>query len=170
MLVKQYAADEDGWMMATFLWRNHQHMIDQSKKKALIEHIKQRQTANDIEILLPPDLYFDGYEAAHCAICANNTESISTAEFTARLQEIQERPDVSAVFVRFYDYSDAEASADCWIGSDLIYLVTRAGLDDVREWFSDFEVSDVWFEDNLAKFDGLPQVPDGFHLVAAWWD
>jgi len=145
-------------------------MIDQSKKEALIEHIKQRHISNDIEILLSPDMYFDGYDEGHCTICANNSDSISTSRFAARLREVAAQPGVSAVFVRFYDYSDAEGSEDCWIGSDSIYLVTKASLDEVREWFSDFEVSDVWLESDLTKFDGLSKIPDGFHLVAVWWD
>lgn len=145
-------------------------MIDQSKKKALIQHIKQCKTSNEQELLLPPDLYFDGYDEPHCTICANNSEDISTSRFAARLREIQQRPGVSGVFVRFYDYNDAESFADSWIGSDSIYVVTTAGIEDVREWFSDFEVSDVWAEDDPAKFIGLPKISDGSRLIAVWWD
>jgi len=145
-------------------------MIDQAKKKALIEHIKQRKTSSEQELLLPPDLYFDGYDEPHCTITANNIKSISTSRFASRLREVQQRPDVSAVFVRFYDYDDAERFADSWIGSDSIYVVTTAGLPDVREWFSDFEVTDVWAEDNYSKFIGLPKISDGSRLIAVWWD
>jgi hypothetical protein len=145
-------------------------MINQSKKKALIEHIKQRQTSDERELLLSPVLYFDGYDDDQCTICANSSDPVSTAVFAARLQQIQERPDVSAVFVRFYDYLDAEESEDCWINSDSIYVVTTAGVEAVRDWFSDFEVSDTWLEPDTANFDGLSDIPDGFHLVAVWWD
>ena len=68
------------------------------------------------------------------------------------MREVQKRHDVSAVFVRFYDDSDAEEFEDSWIHSDTIYLVTKASLDAVRSWFSDFEVSDVWVESDLSKF------------------
>ena len=108
-------------------------MIDQSKKKALIQHIKERKSSGELELLLPPDLYFDGYDESHCTICANNTKSISTSRFAARLREVQQRPDVSGVFVRFYDYDDAEEFADSWIGSDSIYVVTTAGMEAVRD-------------------------------------
>jgi hypothetical protein len=145
-------------------------MIDQAKKKALIEYIKQRQASGHIEILLSPEFYFDGYDDDHCTICANNRETISTSRFAERLRRIQKQADVLAVFVRFYDYSDAEAFEDAWIGSDSIYIVTKAGLEDVREWFSDFEVSDVWVEHDLAKFDGPPNLQDGYHPYAVWWD
>src|SRR5450756_354061 len=129
-------------------------MINQLKKKALIEYIKQRQKSNSRELLLSPGLYFDGYDDDHCTICANNSDPVSTSSFAARLQQIQERPDVSAVLVRFYEYSDAEDSKDCWISSDSIYVVTNAGVEEVRDWFSDFEVSDVWLEPVPANFDG----------------
>lgn len=145
-------------------------MIDQSKKRALIEHIKQRRTPDGKEILLIPDLYFDGYDDNHCTICANNSDSISTSRFAARLREVQEKPDVSAVFVRFYDYSDAEEFEDCWIGSDSIYIITKASPEIVRQWFSDFEFSDVWVENEPSKFTDLSEIPDGFHLLAVWWD
>lgn len=145
-------------------------MIDQSKKKALIQRIKQLKTSGGQDLLLPPDLYFDGYDHPHCAICANNSESISTSRFAARLREVQQRSDVSAVFVRFYDYDDAESFADSWIGSDSIYVVTTAGTEDVREWFSDFEATDVWEENDYSKFIGLPTISDESRLVAVWWD
>jgi hypothetical protein len=145
-------------------------MIDQAKKKTLIETIKHRQESRKAELLLPPELYFDGYEDDHCTICANIRPSISTARFAERLRAIRGRPDVAGVFVRFYDYSDAEEFESCWIGSDSIYVITTAPLDVVQDWFVDLEVSDVWEERDLSKFEGLPIVPDGFHLVAVWWD
>jgi hypothetical protein len=145
-------------------------MIDQYKKRALVRNIKERQQSKPVEILLGTEVYFDGYEADQCVICVNNSDPISTAEFAERLREIQDRPDVSAVLVRFYDYEDAEVSEDAWISSDSIYIVTRAGVDEVREWFSDFEVADVWEDTDLEDFDGLPAVPEGFHLIAVWWD
>jgi hypothetical protein len=145
-------------------------MIDQVKKRALIEHIKSRKGSNEQELLLPPDLYFDGYDDEHCTICANISEPISTSRFAARLREIEQRPDVFGVFVRFYDFADAEESEDFWISSDSIYIATSAGTESVREWFSDFEISDVWVENELSKFIGLPKMPDGSKLIAVWWD
>jgi hypothetical protein len=145
-------------------------MIDQAKKKALIDCIKQRKKSNAHELMLPPELYFDGYDDPHCAICANNSAPVSTARFAARLKEIGLRPEVSGVFVRFYDYDDAESSPDCWIGSDSIYVITTAGVGNVREWFSDFEVTDVWEESDYSNFIGLPRIPEGSRLIAAFWD
>jgi hypothetical protein len=145
-------------------------MIDQSKKQSLIERIKQLAAPGEKEILLSPDLYFDGYDEPHCTICANNSKSISTSEFAARLQEVQKRPDVSNLFVRFYDFSDAEECEEIWINSDSVYVVTTANLEAVREWFSDFEVSDVWVETDYSKFIGLPKMPNGSQLIAVWWD
>jgi len=144
-------------------------MIDQAKKKALIEHIKQRQTSDGREILLAPDLYFDGYDDKDCTICAN-VGQISTARFLARLREIGRRADVSAVFIRFYDYDDALEFKDSWIGSDSVYLVTSAPLKKVRDWFADMHVSDVWEETDLTDFDAPPEIPVGSRLVAVWWD
>lgn len=144
-------------------------MIDQAKKKALIEHIKERQKSNDREILLAPDLYFDGYDDEQCDVCAN-AGPFSTAQFVARLREVRQRPDVAAVFIRFYSYDDALEFEDCWIGSDSVYLVTKASLDTVRGWFGDLEVSDVWEEGDPTEFPDLAQIPDGFRLVAVWWD
>ena len=145
-------------------------MIDQSKKQTLIKHIKQQGVLGDKELLLSPELYFDGYDDPHCTICANNSKPISTSKFASRLQELEKRPNVSSVFVRFYDFSDAEEFEECWIGSDSIYVVTTANLETVREWFSDFEVSDVWKENDCSKFVGLPKMPNGSQLIAVWWD
>jgi hypothetical protein len=145
-------------------------MIDQFKKAALIQHIKQQNVSSGTEILLSPDLYFDGYDDAHCTICANNTNSISTFRFATKLREIEQHPEVLSVFVRFYEYSDAEEFEDAWIGSDSIYIVTKANLDAIRNWFSDFEISDVWEERDLTKFAGLTEIPNGFRLAAVWWD
>jgi len=144
-------------------------MIDQTKKKALIEHIKERQKFNDGEILLAPDLYFDGYDDKQCTVCAN-VGPFTTSHFASRLREVGQRPDVSAVFIRFYEYADAEEFEDSWIGSDSAYLVTSASLEAVRDWFADLEVSDVRDESDLTKFPDLAQIPDGFRLVAVWWD
>ena len=144
-------------------------MIDQAKKKALIEHIKKRQTSNDREILLAPDLYFDGYDDEHCTVCAK-VGPVSTSHFAARLREIRQRPDVSAVFIRFFDYLDALEFEDSWIGSDSVYVITSASLEAVRDWFADLEISDVWEEIDFTKFPDAPEIPDGFRLVAVWWD
>ncbi len=144
-------------------------MIDQAKKKSLIEHIKQRQTANDGEILIAPDLYFDGYDDKHCSVCAN-VGPFTTLHFAARLREVGQRPNVLMVFIRFYDYADAEEFEDSWIGSDSVYVVTSSSLEAVRGWFYDLEVSDAWDESDLTKFPDLAQIPDGFRLVAVWWD
>ena len=144
-------------------------MIDQAKKKALIEHIKQRRKSNDREVLLAPDLYFDGYDEEHCTVCAN-VGPFTTLHFAARLREIRQRPDVSAVFIRFFDYEDALECEDLWISSDSVYVITSASLETVRDWFEDLEVSDVWEESDVTKFPDVTKIPDGFHLVAVWWD
>jgi hypothetical protein len=145
-------------------------MIDQAKKNRLISHIKGLQSSGAGEILLTPEDYFDGYEAMHCTICANNWNSVSTSAFRARLADIAARPDVKGVFIRFYEYEDALQDASCWIGSDSVYLVTSATLDSVKEWFADFEASDVWEERVLAGFANLPRIPNDNRLVAVWWD
>jgi hypothetical protein len=144
-------------------------MIDQIKKRALIEHIKQRQESNDRELLLAPHVYFDGYDDEQCTVCAN-VGPFSTAQFVTRLREIRQRPDVAAVFIRFYDYDDALEFEDCWIGSDSVYLVTSASLETVRDWFEGLDVSEVWDESDITKFPDVSQIPDGFRLVAVWWD
>ena len=144
-------------------------MIDQAKKMALVEHIQKRQSFSKSEILLTPDLFLDGYDADHCTICANVT-SISTNRFAARLRELGQRPEVSSVFVRFYDYVDALEDEDSWVGSDSVYIITSASLDAVRDWFADFEISDVWEESDFTKFDELPEILEDFRLVAVWWD
>lgn len=144
-------------------------MIDQAKKRALIEHIKERQKSNNREILLPPDLYFDGYDDKQCTVCAN-VGPFSTAHFAARLREIGQRPDVSAIFIRFYDYDDAMDFDDAWIGSDSVYLVTSASLDTIREWFEGLDFSDVWEESDIANFPDVGRIPTGSRFVAVWWD
>ncbi len=144
-------------------------MIDQAKKQALIEHIKQRQTSTEREILLAPDLYFDGYDAEQCTVCAN-VGPFSTARFAAHLRQVCRRPEVAAAFIRFYDYADALEFEDSWIGSDSVYLMTSASLEAVRSWFEDLEVSDVWEESDISKFPDITQLPPGFRLVAVWWD
>jgi hypothetical protein len=136
---------------------------------ALVEHIQKRQALSKSEILLTPELYFDGYDANHFTICANVTP-ISTNRFAARLRELGQRPEVSFVFVRLYDYADALEDEVSWIGSDSVYIITSASLDAVRDWFVDFEISDVWEETDFTKFDKLPEIPDGFRLVVVWWD
>ncbi len=145
-------------------------MINQAKKKLLIECIKDREARREGEILLSPEAYFDGYDAPQCAICANNRTPIPTSVFAGRLRELQQRPEVAGIFIRFYEYTDAMEFDDAWIGSDTVYLLTSAAPGTVRQWFADFEVSDVWVEEDLTCFPDVPEVPDGFHLVAAWWD
>lgn len=145
-------------------------MINQQKKQALVEQIKQLEVPDDCELLLAPELYFDGYDEAQCTICANNPRPVSTAEFHQRLREIQSRPDVSGVFIRLYNFTDAEASEDSWIGSDSVYVITSATPGEVQEWFADLEVADAWTDNQYSKFVNLPEIPDGHQLVAAWWD
>ncbi len=145
-------------------------MIDQTKKRQLISHIKGLQTLGAGEILLPWEQYFDGYEEDHCNICANTRTSPSTSRVRDCLQRLAARPDVSGVFVRFYEYEDALEDETCWIGSDSVYLVTTATVDTVRQWFADFEVSDVWEEPDRASFTNLSKIPEGNRLIAVWWD
>jgi hypothetical protein len=145
-------------------------MIDQNKKRLLIEHIDRLAAATAQEIMLDVDLYFDGYDEPQCTICANNRVQISTSDFCQRLKHIQARNDVDGVFVRFYEYQDALEFEQCWIGSDSVYVITSANIDLVKEWFADFEVSDVWEETKLKKFMNLPEIPCGHSIYAIWWD
>jgi hypothetical protein len=66
-------------------------VIDQTKKRALIEYIREREIIDAREILLSPDRYFDGYDDRQCSICAN-VRPFSTAHFAARLREIRSVP------------------------------------------------------------------------------
>lgn len=145
-------------------------MINQSKKAALIKYIKEQQTLGKPEILLPPDLFFDGYTDGRCTICVNISRPISTRCFLERVGAVQRKPEVSGIFVRFYDFLDAEEFEELWISGDSIYLITTANLDTVRRWFEDFEVSDVWIEQKASNFAGLPSMPEGSQLMAVWWD
>ena len=145
-------------------------MMDQSKKAALIQFIKEQQKSGKEEILLSPAHYFDGYNDEHCTICANNSSPVACARFLGRLNEVGQRSDVSAVYVRFYDYLDAEDSEDLWISSDSVYISTSTDAKAVKGWFADFEVSDAWVEDDPTKFAGLSMIPSDHRLIAAWWD
>lgn len=144
-------------------------MINQAKKATLIQHIKEREGLGQSEILLPFELFFDGYEDEHCNICINAV-STSTMEFEGHLQSLRLRSDVAGVFVRFYEYSDAMEYSDAWIGSDTVYLVTSATSETVREWFGRFQSSEVWEEESLEKFSAPVSIPNGFRLIAVWWD
>ena len=158
------------WKASSFLLNlMFLRMIDQAKKKSLIEHIKNRQLLNGSEILLSPDLYFDGYDDDHCSVCAN-VGPFSTSRFVSSLKNLGRQPDVSAIFVRFYDYADAIEFEDSWVGSDSIYILTSASLETVRDWFSELEATDVWEETDITKFPDITQIPCGNHLFAVWWD
>ncbi len=145
-------------------------MIDQNKKRLLIEHIESFSATNAQEVMLDVDLYFDGYDESQCTICANNRVPISTSDFCKRLKHVQARKDVGGVFVRFYEYQDALDFDQCWIGSDTVYVITCANIDLVKEWFADLEVSDVWEEAELERFLNLPAIPYGHRIYAIWWD
>jgi hypothetical protein len=144
-------------------------MIDPAKKNALIEHIKRLEQSNDREILLPPDLFFDGYDDDHCIICAN-AGHFSTSKFRNLLREIRQNPGVLGVFIRFYEYADALESQDAWVGSDSVYIITNASVESIASWFSAIPPSDVWVESETAEFPSIPLITEGFRLVAVWWD
>ena len=82
-------------------------MIDQAKKKMLVERIKQRQSSDEREILLAPDLYFDGYEDKQCAVCANVGPFYCSVDQTIYLdlaffQELKDRFDAPGDFAMAY--------------------------------------------------------------------
>lgn len=145
-------------------------MNDQNKKQRLIEEIQRLQAAGAREILLSLAQYFDGNGEPWCNICANNIRPVSAEQMLTRLRQIEARSEVHSVWVRFYEYADALEDADLWVGSDSLYVVTRAEAATVRAWFADLEVTDVAEEDDLAGFAGLPPLPAGFRLVRVWWD
>ena len=144
-------------------------MIDPSKKKALIAHIKACQWPKHREILLSPEMYFDGYDDDECIICTN-ARTISCSNFSHRLQSLALLPEVAAIYIRFCDYDDALEDEDCWIGSDSVYLVTSSSLGIVSEWFADLFPTEVREEPDLADFPQIAQLPQGHRLVAVWWN
>jgi len=144
-------------------------MIDQTRKRALIDYIKRCEAMHGQEVLITPDRYFDGYDHHHCTVCAN-VGPFSTVDFAAKLQAIRNRADVAAAFIRFYEYADALEFEDSWIGSDSVYVVTSASADVVRNWFADLHPSDAWEEGDLTRFPDIKSMPQGHRLIAVWWD
>lgn len=144
-------------------------MIDQTKKQSLIAYIKRRELVDDREILLNPELYFDGYDHHHCTVCAN-AGAFPTSRFEGQLRVLGRKAEVAGVFVRFSSYADALEFEDSWVGSDSVYLVTSVVPEVVREWFSEFKPSDAWEVSELENFPDVSPLPVGFRLVAVWWD
>jgi len=145
-------------------------MIDQAKKRALIERIKRIGFSNQTETLLTVEEYFDGYDADSCMICANNTPSVSTSEFRRHLAQIRSDSRVHDVYIRFYDFLDAEKSDDCWINSDMVFLVTTATPQEVEQWFAPLQGDEAYEETDLQAFVNPPVIPDGYRLVGIGWD
>jgi hypothetical protein len=145
-------------------------MIDHAKKRRLIEYIDSFAPTNSKELPIDVERFFDGYDAPCCTLCANCSEPLSASAFRDRLRVIASRRAVSGIFVRFVEYRDAKEVEDSWIGSDSVYVITSASVAEVRDWFSDLEVSDVWEEKDLSRFLNLPSIPEDFRLVTVWWD
>ena len=144
--------------------------MDRTKLLALVDKIKAAGYSYDTETVLTIEEYFDGNDEAYENICANNEKPPSTQVMQDFLLSVRAMPSVSDVFVRVYGFEDAVAHQDAWINSDTVFVITSASDIEVEEWFRQLTPSEVSEETRLGRFNNLPAIPEGFRLVAVWWD
>ena len=144
--------------------------MDRSKLLALVDKIKALGHSFGTETVLTIEEYFDGNDEAYSTACANNAHPLSAQTLQTYLLAIRAKSSVYDVLVRVCDIEDAIACQDAWIGSDTVFVITSASDIEVEEWFRQLTPSGVSEETRLGRFNNLPAIPEGFRLVAVWWD
>ncbi len=84
------------------------------------------------------------------------------------LRAVQERTDVQDVLVEIDDLDEADGRF--WPFSEVVYVLTKAHLQDVEAWvaalFPD-EIREGYFGDKPSL---APDLLPGYRVYAAWWD
>lgn len=136
-------------------------------RDALIAKISQQWDPNDESAphaVVSLEDFFEGNNDEGSIGC-NLNEFPDLSTFYKVLKRVSSKPVVGAVFVRI------NMIEDTWPFSDVVYIVTSARIDAVRQWLEPLQPSSV--EEGLYLDDQLANgyaVPDGMRVTHAWWD
>ena len=137
-----------------------------------LERITERVTrhghpdAEDTSVyLLTIEEFFDGNDVVGSIGC-NLYPMPKPADVRDVLERIRNMNSVVDMRVQITAFDDPD-----WPFSDTLWIVTNASEDEVASWFppslAPDEVWEGWQED--TEYEELG-VPDGFRVVACWWD
>lgn len=91
------------------------------------------------------------------------------------LREIRSRVDVQDVLVAIHESPEAEEplDEDIWPSSVTVYVLSSASKDEVATWSLPLvptEVGERWSCGTGKKPKDAPELLDGMHVYALWWD
>ena len=115
--------------------------------------------------LLSLSEFFDGNEIDGSIGC-NLDPMPSPLEFYEFLRTIEARPTVDRVHVQITAFDDPD-----WPFSDTVWISTTASEEEVRAWFPDeLEPNEVWTGwIESQKYEEII-IPNGYNVIACWWD
>jgi hypothetical protein len=134
----------------------------------ITDRVSRHGDVNDpttLRPLLTLDEFFEGNEVIGSIGC-NLTPTPEPAKFYDLFKRIAARPDVADVRVQVTMFDDSD-----WPFSDTVWVITRAGSEEVAGWFDEAVRPDEcwsgWTEG--VAFEPCP-VPPGMRPIACWWD
>ena len=146
----------------------------------MLQHLLSRIDelgGQDAYPVVPLDLFFDGNDDP-ASFAPNLDPHPGVAKIYAVLHAVEERPEVSAVFVQI----DEVLEPPEWPYSSSVYVITSADAEDVREWVEPIQPDEPpadtaenygWGErtgHEGAAPPGAPAIPSGYRPVVLFWD
>ncbi len=115
--------------------------------------------------LLTLDEFFSGNDVIGSIGC-NLLSEPHPSDFKKLFKSMVSRNDVSNIFVQITEMDDPD-----WPFSDTVWVVTTASVDDISKCFPDDlapdEVWKGWIEG--VKYESVG-IPEGYNVIACWWD
>jgi hypothetical protein len=140
--------------------------MDQQKRRALIERIKQIGLPDETGIpLVPLEDFFEGNDDLGSIGC-NLMDHPGIEFFYEHLKAIRNRANVTNVLVGVYELEESDYTM--WPFSETVYVITSENPESVFDWFAPLQPDSVGPDMTGAK--NLPVIPDGHEICVAWWD
>jgi hypothetical protein len=109
--------------------------------------------------------FFEGNNEVGSIGC-NLLSQPTPADFHRLFLEILSRQQVADIRVQITMFDVPE-----WPFSDTVYVITKASPEEVRSWFPEsLSPDETWLGFAVGQEYEPYEVPEGFHVVAAWWD
>ena len=138
--------------------------MDIQKRDALVRHVNELKARKQVPLVTLEE-FFDGNDDGSSIWC-NLSGAPQPADVLKILRPLTARADVADIRVMITQID----GGDEWPFSDTVYVVTTATPEDVAAWFDEDHAPDeVYALENPAPTDDL-RVPEGYSVIACWWD
>ena len=140
--------------------------MDKARRDALLARIGDvNEKTEDLPLVTLEEFFIGNDDGA--SIWCNLESGPPPDKVYEILKGIRDRPDVADVRVMVMQFDGGE---DDWPFSDTVYFITSRSEADVLSWLGEAHAPDeIETATSFGRAESVP-LPDGMHVISAWWD